>query len=42
MVVWWILSRSSLGFKFRAVGENPHAARVAGINVKNMYIYRRC
>ncbi|MFS0733714.1 ABC transporter permease [Microbacterium sp. 1P10UB] len=39
VVVWWILSRSSLGFKFRAVGENPNAARVAGINVKNMYIY---
>jgi ABC-type uncharacterized transport system permease subunit len=38
IVVWWILSRSSLGFKFRAVGENPHAARVAGINVKSMYI----
>ncbi|WP_407939834.1 ABC transporter permease [Microbacterium pygmaeum] len=38
VVVWWILSRSSLGFKFRAVGENPKAARVAGINVKSMYI----
>lgn len=38
IVVWWILSRSSLGFKFRAVGENPHAARVAGIDVKSMYI----
>ncbi|SFR95426.1 nucleoside ABC transporter membrane protein [Microbacterium sp. cf046] len=38
IIVWWILSRSSLGFKFRAVGENPNAARVAGINVKNMYI----
>ena len=38
IVVWWILSRSSLGFKFRAVGENPNAARVAGINVKTMYI----
>ena len=37
--VWWLLSRSSLGFKFRAVGENPHAARVAGINVKNIYVY---
>jgi ABC-type uncharacterized transport system permease subunit len=35
---WWLLSRSSLGFKFRAVGENPHAARVAGINVKNVYV----
>lgn len=33
IVVWWILSRSSLGFKFRAVGANPNAARVAGIDV---------
>jgi ABC-type uncharacterized transport system permease subunit len=38
-LVWWILSRSSLGFKFRAVGINPNAARVAGINVKGMYVY---
>ncbi|MCU1556312.1 MAG: transporter permease [Microbacteriaceae bacterium] len=37
--VWYLLTRSSLGFKFRAIGENPHAARVAGINVKNMYVY---
>ena len=39
VLVWWILNRSSLGFQFRAVGENPNAARVAGINVKNMYLY---
>ncbi|MBB2976386.1 simple sugar transport system permease protein [Microbacterium endophyticum] len=39
VVVWWILNRSSLGFQFRAVGENPNAARVAGINVKAMYVY---
>nr|WP_315266369.1 ABC transporter permease [Microbacterium lemovicicum] len=39
ILVWWILSRSSLGFKFRAVGENPNAARVAGIDVKKMYLY---
>ncbi len=38
ILVWWILSRSSLGFQFRAVGENPNAARVAGINVNRMYI----
>lgn len=37
-LVWWILERSSLGFRFRAVGLNPHAARVAGINVKAMYV----
>ncbi|MPS76437.1 MAG: ABC transporter permease, partial [Microbacterium sp.] len=37
--VWWILNRSALGFRFRAVGINPDAARVAGINVKSMYVY---
>lgn len=39
IVVWWLINRSSLGFRFRAVGENPNAARVAGINVKNVYVY---
>ncbi|MEV7633575.1 ABC transporter permease [Microbacterium sp. NPDC089318] len=34
---WWLLERSSLGFRFRAVGENPSAARVAGIDVGRMY-----
>jgi simple sugar transport system permease protein len=38
-LVWYLLNRSSLGFRFRAVGENPDAARVAGINVKNTYVY---
>jgi simple sugar transport system permease protein len=33
VLVWWLLNRSSLGFAFRAVGENPKAARVAGIDV---------
>ena len=28
--VWYLLNKASLGFQFRAVGENPHAARVAG------------
>ena len=32
--VWYLINRSHLGFQFRAVGENPNAARVAGINVK--------
>ena len=39
LLVWYILERSSLGFRFRAVGENPNAARVAGINVKNVYVW---
>ena len=37
-VVWWILNRSSLGFRIRAVGENPSAARSAGIDVGRTYI----
>ncbi len=37
--VWWLLNRSALGFTFRAVGENPHAARTAGIDVGNVYLY---
>ncbi len=39
VLAWWLLERSSLGFKLRAVGLNPNAARVAGINVKRMYLY---
>jgi general nucleoside transport system permease protein len=37
--VWWLLARSSMGFKFRAVGANHHAAKVAGINVNAVYIW---
>jgi len=36
--VWYLLNRSSMGFRFRAVGENPNAARVAGIDVKRVYV----
>ena len=37
-VVWWLLNRSAFGYRFRAVGENPNAARTAGINVGRTYI----
>ncbi|MEJ1999063.1 MAG: ABC transporter permease [Maritimibacter sp.] len=30
-LVWWILFRSKIGFAFRASGENPDAARYAGM-----------
>lgn len=30
---WWLMERSTLGFRFRAVGANPDAARTAGISV---------
>ena len=36
--VWYLLNRSAMGFQFRTVGENPHAAEVAGINVKSVYV----
>lgn len=38
-LVWWVVERSSLGLRMRAVGENPHAARAAGISVQRIYIY---
>lgn len=37
--VWWLMERSTLGFKFRAVGFNADAARTAGIKVNTTYLY---
>ena len=39
LFVWWLIERSSLGMRMRAVGENPHAARAAGISVSRVYVY---
>ncbi|HET6152083.1 MAG TPA: ABC transporter permease [Marmoricola sp.] len=36
--VWWLLKYSTLGFKLRAVGANPFAARTAGMGVENSYV----
>jgi len=36
-VVWWLVNRSTLGYRIRAVGENPHAARASGIDVGRTY-----
>jgi simple sugar transport system permease protein len=33
IAVWWMLTRTTLGFKIRAVGYNPAAANYAGIPV---------
>ncbi|WP_333810937.1 ABC transporter permease [Timonella senegalensis] len=39
VAVWWLMERSVLGYRFRAVGFNPDAARTAGIKVERMYLY---
>lgn len=31
--VWWLLERSTIGFRLRAVGANPAAARTAGMSI---------
>ena len=35
---WWLMERSTLGFQFRAVGANPSASKVAGMNVSRVTI----
>ncbi|GII99618.1 nucleoside ABC transporter membrane protein [Sediminihabitans luteus] len=36
--VWWLMSRSTIGFRFRAVGSNAHAARTAGMSVTATFV----
>ena len=31
--VWWLLTKTTIGYKFRAVGANSQAAKTAGISV---------
>jgi simple sugar transport system permease protein len=33
VIVWWILYRSRWGYEIRLIGDNPEAARYAGINI---------
>ena len=33
VVVWWIMYRSRWGYEIRLIGDNPRAARYAGINI---------
>jgi simple sugar transport system permease protein len=37
-LVWWLLGRSTVGFRMRAVGANPAAARYAGMSVGATYM----
>ncbi|HEU4541473.1 MAG TPA: ABC transporter permease [Jiangellaceae bacterium] len=38
LFMWWLLERSTLGFRLRAVGHNPNAATSAGMSVSSTYI----
>lgn len=36
---WWLMERSTIGFRFRMVGHNLDAARTAGINVNRTFVF---
>ena len=36
---WWLMERSTFGFRFKMVGHNASAARAAGIKVENTFIW---
>ena len=36
---WWLMERSTFGFRFRMVGHNASAARAAGIKVENTFVW---
>ena len=36
---WWLMERSTFGFRFRMVGHNTSAARAAGIKVETTFIW---
>ncbi|TIQ25395.1 ABC transporter permease, partial [Mesorhizobium sp.] len=37
-VIWFLIARTTLGFRIRVVGENPEAARYGGIHVERVLI----
>ncbi len=36
--VWWLMERSTVGFRLKAVGANPAACRTAGISTARAYV----
>jgi ABC-type uncharacterized transport system permease subunit len=36
--IWWLLERSTVGFRLKAVGANQFAARTAGMNVERSFL----
>jgi len=39
VLYWWLMERSTFGFRFRMVGHNASAAKAAGIKVENTFIW---
>ncbi|GAB3224447.1 ABC transporter permease [Glycomyces halotolerans] len=37
VLVWWLLSKSTFGYRIRAVGFNQHASATAGMNIGRTY-----
>ncbi|TIX35113.1 MAG: ABC transporter permease, partial [Mesorhizobium sp.] len=37
-LIWFVVARTTLGFRIRVTGENPEAARFGGINVERVLI----
>jgi ABC-type uncharacterized transport system permease subunit len=33
VIIWWILERSQWGYQIKLIGDNPKAARYAGLNI---------
>ncbi|MEY4310374.1 MAG: hypothetical protein RLZ71_300 [Actinomycetota bacterium] len=38
-VYWWLMERSTIGYRFKMVGHNSFAARAAGISVERTYVW---
>jgi len=39
IIIWWILERSHWGYEIKLIGDNPQAARYAGLNItKNLVL----
>jgi ABC-type uncharacterized transport system permease subunit len=39
LVYWWLMERSTIGYRFRMVGHNANAAKAAGISVERTYVW---
>ena len=38
LIIWWLIYKTTVGFEIRTVGQNPKAARYAGIRVEKTVV----